>query len=208
MSETVADYLLGRLRRVGSKADLRLSRRRDQRRSWAPSAAAGDERPSSFRSATRRWPRSWRARTPSSRARSASASPPPAPARSTCSTGCTTPSSTTSPSWRSSASRHDSALGGNYQQEVDLTTCSRTSRSEYVQMATEPGADPSPDRPRDADRARERTVTCVIVPNDLADGRGSRQPPHAHGTVHSGLGYTRPRVVPAEDEQLQRAAES
>ena len=52
----------------------------------------------------------------------------------------------------------------------------------------------------------ERTVTCVIVPNDLQMEAAVPTPPHAHGTVHSGAGYERPRVVP-ETEQLKRAAE-
>ena len=32
----------------------------------------------------------------------------------------------------------------------------------------------------------ERTVTCVIVPNDLAGADAVEAPPHAHGTIHSG----------------------
>src|SRR5207245_8338317 len=52
----------------------------------------------------------------------------------------------------------------------------------------------------------ERTVTCVIVPNDVQMEQAVLTPPHAHGTVHSGPGWVAPRVVP-EDEQLKRAAE-
>ena len=36
------------------------------------------------------------------------------------------------------------ALGGNYQQEVDLQTLFKDVAHEYVHMATEPGADPAP----------------------------------------------------------------
>ena len=97
-------------------------------------------------------------------------------------------------------------LGGNYQQEVDLTTLFKDVAHEYVQMATEAGQ-----IRHLIDRAMrialaERTVTCVIVPNDLQMEPAVDSPPHAHGTVHSGPGYERPRVVP-EDSQLQRAAE-
>ena len=97
-------------------------------------------------------------------------------------------------------------LGGNYQQEVDLTTLFKDVAHEYVQMATEPGQ-----IRHLVDRAMrialsERTVTCVVVPNDLQMEPAVTTPPHAHGTVHSGPGYTRPQVTPA-DEQLRRAAE-
>jgi pyruvate dehydrogenase (quinone) len=97
-------------------------------------------------------------------------------------------------------------LGGNYQQEVDLTTLFKDVAHEYVQMATEAG------QVRHLiDRAMrialsERTVTCVIVPNDLQMEAAVPTPPHAHGTVHSGAGFQAPRVTPAEDE-LQRAAQ-
>jgi pyruvate dehydrogenase (quinone) len=97
-------------------------------------------------------------------------------------------------------------LGGNYQQEVDLTTLFKDVAHEYVQMATEAGQ-----IRHLIDRAvrialSERTVTCVIVPNDLQMEDAVPTPPHAHGTVHSGAGYERPRVIPAE-EQLKRAAD-
>ncbi|HWF32392.1 MAG TPA: thiamine pyrophosphate-requiring protein [Solirubrobacteraceae bacterium] len=96
-------------------------------------------------------------------------------------------------------------LGGNYQQEVDLTTLFKDVAHEYVQMATEAG------QVRHLiDRAMrialsERTVTCVIVPNDLQMEEAVPTPPHAHGTVHSGAGWEPPRVTPT-DEQLRAAA--
>ncbi|HEY0517499.1 MAG TPA: thiamine pyrophosphate-requiring protein [Solirubrobacteraceae bacterium] len=96
-------------------------------------------------------------------------------------------------------------LGGNYQQEVDLQTLFKDVAHEYVQMATEPAQ-----IRHLVDRAMrialaERTVTCVIVPNDLQMEPAVETPPHAHGTLHSGPGYRRPRVVPEED-QLEAAA--
>src|SRR6185437_4827587 len=51
----------------------------------------------------------------------------------------------------------------------------------------------------------ERTVTALIIPNDLQEADAVETPPHKHGTVHSSPGYQRPRVVPA-DEDLDRAA--
>jgi pyruvate dehydrogenase (quinone) len=98
-----------------------------------------------------------------------------------------------------------SSLGGNYQQEVDLTTLFKDVAHEYVHMATEPA------QVRHlVDRAirialDQRTVTCIVVPNDLASEKAVEQPPHKHGTVHSGIGYTPPRVVPHEGD-LERAA--
>ena len=111
----------------------------------------GDES-SSSRSATRRSPPSPPARTRSSPARSASAWRPPAPARSTCSTGSTTPSSTTSRWSRSSASRRACSLGADYQQEVDLDALYKDVAGEFVQICMVPEQARAPDRPRDADR--------------------------------------------------------
>jgi pyruvate dehydrogenase (quinone) len=97
------------------------------------------------------------------------------------------------------------AMGGSYQQEVDLVTLFKDVAHEYVHMVTEP------EQMRHViDRAlrialAERTVTCVIVPNDLQT-EDAAEPGHEHGTVHSSVGYTRPRVVPREEE-LARAAE-
>jgi pyruvate dehydrogenase (quinone) len=98
------------------------------------------------------------------------------------------------------------ALGGNYQQEVDLLTLFKDVASEYVHMC----ADPAQARHL-IDRAvrialAERTVTCVIVPNDVASEPAVESPPHEHGTIHSSIGFERPVVVP-RDEDLQRAAE-
>jgi pyruvate dehydrogenase (quinone) len=97
------------------------------------------------------------------------------------------------------------ALGGDYQQEVDLVTLFKDVARDYVQMAT------VPEQIRHlVDRAirialSQRTVTCLIVPNDLASMEAV-EPPHKHGTIHSSVGYSRPRVVPAE-ATLTRAAD-
>src|ERR671927_927067 len=97
-------------------------------------------------------------------------------------------------------------LGGNYQQEVDLQTLFKDVASQYVQMAM----DPAQIRHL-VDRAHrialaERDVTCIIIPNDLAEEPAEPDPPREHGSVHSAPGYTRPRVVPPQ-EQLRAAAE-
>src|SRR5690242_4208129 len=97
-------------------------------------------------------------------------------------------------------------LGGSYQQEVDLVTLFKDVAHEYVQMAYD-----AAQIRHLVDRAcrialAERTVTAIIVPNDLQEADAVPTPPHKHGTVHSGPGYQSPRVVPTESE-LERAAE-
>jgi pyruvate dehydrogenase (quinone) len=97
-------------------------------------------------------------------------------------------------------------LGGNYQQEIDLVTLFKDVAHEYVQMATD-----AAQIRHLVDRAfrialAEHTVTALIIPNDLQEAQAVAQPPHKHGTVHSGPGYSPPRVVPS-DRDLDRAAE-
>jgi pyruvate dehydrogenase (quinone) len=99
-----------------------------------------------------------------------------------------------------------SGLGGSYQQEVDLATLFKDVAREYVHVAM------SPAQMRHlVDRAlriamAERTVTCLIVPNDLQEEPAVPDPPRAHGTLHSGIGWSAPVVVP-DDADLRRAAE-
>ncbi len=97
-------------------------------------------------------------------------------------------------------------LGGNYQQEVDLQSLFKDVAHEYVHTAAE-----ATQVRHLIDRAMrialaERTVTCVILPNDLQMEEAVPTPPHAHGTVHSAPGYERPEIIPS-DAQLSRAAE-
>ena len=98
------------------------------------------------------------------------------------------------------------ALGGDYQQEVDLLSLFKDVAHEYVHMASEPA------QVRHlVDRAlriamAERTPTCVIVPSDVQTLEAVEEPARAHGTVHSGIGHVPPVVVPAARE-LERAAE-
>ncbi len=99
-----------------------------------------------------------------------------------------------------------SALGGDYQQEVDLPALFKDVAHEYVHMASDP------EQVRHlVDRAlriaqAERTVTCVILPNDVQTMDAVERPEHAHGTIHSGVGHVSARVVPHE-EDLRRAAD-
>ncbi|MEA2568452.1 MAG: hypothetical protein QOI24_453 [Acidobacteriota bacterium] len=96
------------------------------------------------------------------------------------------------------------AMGGAYQQEVDLHSLFKDVASEYVQTAMAPAQ-----LRHLIDRAirialAERTVTAIIIPHDLQD-EAMAEPAHAHSTIHSGTGFSSPRVIPT-DADLQRAA--
>ncbi len=97
------------------------------------------------------------------------------------------------------------ALGGEYQQEVALPRLF-ADVSAYVEMVTLPGQ-----LRHVVDRAfriaeSRRTVTTIIIPNDLQTEDAVETPPRSHGTVHSGAGYSAPRVLPT-DVDLRRAAD-
>jgi len=97
------------------------------------------------------------------------------------------------------------SLGGHSQQEIDLISLFKDVAGDYVHMAT----DPSQIRHL-IDRAfriakSQRTVTCLILPSDLQI-EPAQEPAHEHETVHSGVGYSAPRVLPY-DEDLRRAAD-
>jgi pyruvate dehydrogenase (quinone) len=98
------------------------------------------------------------------------------------------------------------ALGGSYYQEVDLTNLFKDVASEYVQMASHPA------QVRHLiDRAcrialSERTVTALIIPNDVQELSAVNRPPRKHARLRSSTDFTRPKVVP-EAEDLERAAE-
>jgi pyruvate dehydrogenase (quinone) len=97
------------------------------------------------------------------------------------------------------------AMGGHYQQEVDLVSLFKDVAGEYVHIAMV-----APQIRHLVDRAvriakAERSVTCIIVPNDLQEA-AYEEPPRIHGALMSGVGYCEPRVVP-RDADLRRAAE-
>jgi pyruvate dehydrogenase (quinone) len=98
------------------------------------------------------------------------------------------------------------AIGGSYQQEVDLSSLFKDVASEYVQQASHPAQ-----IRHLVDRAvriakAERTVTCIIIPADLQEEKAIKQPEALHGTVHSGVGHAAVRILPAQME-LRRAAD-
>ncbi|MCW2943885.1 MAG: thiamine pyrophosphate protein binding domain protein [Actinoallomurus sp.] len=99
-----------------------------------------------------------------------------------------------------------SAMGGNYQQEVDLLSLFKDVASAYVQMATVPAQ-----LPNLIDRAMriavaERAPTCVIIPSDLQE-EPYEPPAHAFKNVPSSApGHIQP-VTRAPDAAVARAAE-
>ncbi|HEY8163106.1 MAG TPA: thiamine pyrophosphate-requiring protein [Methylocystis sp.] len=98
------------------------------------------------------------------------------------------------------------ALGGHYQQEVDLTSLFKDVAGDFVQMATVPAqVRHLIDRAVRIAKA-ERTVTCIIMPKDVQEADAVDPTPHKHGTVHSGAGFSAPIIRPSQKD-LQRAAD-
>src|SRR4051794_36920022 len=98
------------------------------------------------------------------------------------------------------------ALGGHYQQELDLQSMFKDVAGAFVQQASTPA------QVRHlVDRGMrialgERMVTALIFPNDLQD-LPYQAPPRKHGTIHSGVGFSAPKTVPYEAD-LRRAADA
>ena len=97
------------------------------------------------------------------------------------------------------------ALGGHYQQELDLVSLLKDVAGAFVQQAS------TASQVRHLiDRSvriaiGNRAVTAIMLPNDLQD-EPYEDPPPKHGTVHSGVGYRAPLVIPHPTD-LQRAAD-
>ena len=96
------------------------------------------------------------------------------------------------------------AIGASYQQEIDLVSTFKDVASDFVGMGTTPGQVRTL-----IDRAvriaqTKRSVTCVILPNDL-QLMTYEDPPLVHGTTHTGVGFPAESKVP-EMAGLQAAA--
>ncbi|MEZ4601022.1 MAG: thiamine pyrophosphate-requiring protein [Syntrophotaleaceae bacterium] len=97
------------------------------------------------------------------------------------------------------------AIGSDYQQEIDLISLFKDVAHQYVHMAAVPGQVRTIiDRALRIAKA-ERTVTCVIIPNDVQEKPAVESPPRKHGTVFTGIGFSEGAIVPREKD-LQRAA--
>ncbi|MGR4852469.1 thiamine pyrophosphate-requiring protein [Streptomyces sp. LARHCF252] len=98
-----------------------------------------------------------------------------------------------------------SAMGGSYQQEVDLVSLYKDVASDFCEMVTVPEQLPNVlDRAMRTAMAR-RSVTAVIIPADVQELDYS-PPQHAFKMVPSSLGMPHYAPVPG-DEDLARAAE-
>lgn len=98
-----------------------------------------------------------------------------------------------------------SAMGGSYQQEVDLMSLFKDVASDYVQMVTVPEQLPNViDRAMRISQSR-RTVTAIIVPSDVQE-LPYAPPSHEFKMVPSSLGIDVPHAVP-DDESVRRAAD-
>jgi pyruvate dehydrogenase (quinone) len=97
------------------------------------------------------------------------------------------------------------AIGAHYQQEVDLQSLFKDVAADFVATASVPSQ-----LRHLIDRAvriasTRRTVTCVIIPNDLQE-LTYEDPPLVHGTTHTGVGYAGPAQLPNDDLLRQAAA--
>ncbi|SED46109.1 thiamine pyrophosphate-requiring protein [Streptomyces melanosporofaciens] len=98
-----------------------------------------------------------------------------------------------------------SAMGGSYQQEVDLSNLYKDVAADFCEMVTVPEQLPNViDRAMRTARAK-RTVTAVIIPADVQELDYS-PPTHAFKMVPSSLGMARYAPTPAAEE-ITRAAE-
>ncbi|GAB3295722.1 thiamine pyrophosphate-requiring protein [Epidermidibacterium keratini] len=98
-----------------------------------------------------------------------------------------------------------SAMGGSYQQEVDLHSLFKDVASDYVHTVTVPEQ-----LPNVLDRAirtalSRKAPTALIIPNDVQELKYS-PPGHEFKMVPSSLDLTWPQVIP-DDTAVRRAAE-
>ncbi len=97
------------------------------------------------------------------------------------------------------------AMGGDYQQEVDLVSLFKDVARDFVQMCINPAqVRHLVDRAFRIAKA-ERTVTCLIFPNDIQEMKAVETPEHKHGTIHSSLSYTKANIVPAMEDLMKAA---
>src|SRR4051794_24213244 len=98
-----------------------------------------------------------------------------------------------------------SALGSEYQQEIDLQTLFKDVAAQYAQTVL--SADHAAMVMDRAFRAAlaTRSPTVVIVPHDVQKEPAPAEPPHQHGVMISRPGWRPPEVVP-QDADLAEAA--
>jgi pyruvate dehydrogenase (quinone) len=97
------------------------------------------------------------------------------------------------------------AMGSNYQQEVDLMNLFKDVAVEYCQQVSSPMA-----VRHVIDRAvrialDQSTVTCVILPKDVQEEK-YQDPPQKHDMAQTGVGHAVPFMIPQKHD-LDRAAD-
>jgi len=98
------------------------------------------------------------------------------------------------------------SLGAAFQQEIDPNSLYKDVSSDFVQTCM------APVQARHlVDRAckvalTNRTVATIILPEDVAEEEAVPSPPRQHGAVFSSVGWTKPRMIPPQNE-LRKAAE-
>src|SRR5215218_8514321 len=98
------------------------------------------------------------------------------------------------------------SLGGHFQQEVDLISLYKDVASEYVHYCMAPAQAAHLIDGAIRTAKATRSVTCIIVPDDVAEAE-YQEPPRQHGAVYSSEEYPAPpRVIPQEQD-VRRAAE-
>lgn len=92
------------------------------------------------------------------------------------------------------------SLGASFQQEVDLLSLFKDVAGDYVHTAM------VPEQVRHlVDRAMrialaERTVVCIIIPDDVQTLDSVESPPREHGAAFSGSSFNRARPVPSTQD--------
>jgi pyruvate dehydrogenase (quinone) len=97
------------------------------------------------------------------------------------------------------------AMGGSFQQEVDLDSLYKDVAREYVHTLMVPEQTQAL-----VDRAMriakgERTVTAIVIPKDVQE-LDAEKPPRKHNATHTGIGFPNVHMVPS-DADLKRTAD-
>lgn len=97
------------------------------------------------------------------------------------------------------------SLGSDFQQEIDLSSVFADVASDYLGFVSTPAQMRTMIDMALRVAISARTVTAVIVPIDV-QAQAMETARRIHGAVYSGLGYSRPRLIP-RTEDLRKAAD-
>jgi pyruvate dehydrogenase (quinone) len=97
------------------------------------------------------------------------------------------------------------SLGGHFQQEIDLISLYKDVASEYVHYCMAPAQAAHLIDGAIRTAKATRSVTCIIVPDDVAEAE-YQEPPRQHGAVYSSEEYPAPPRVISQEQDVRRAA--